>query len=175
MKKTKIVSILVTILIITVIFSLLSIYQDLFFTSIKNSNHIEQNNENNTINYQNESENSDDPGDFDKILNNEETSQNNREKSYGKLTIRISYPVTSLNGKSLFSIPIPYTRIYLESKDGTIVRIGRTNLLGYKVFRFMPMDHDYIVTAYKRNYLNSESFVTMSNITELGFVNIFLN
>ncbi len=177
MKNTKIIGILIASLVIIGAFSLI-LFSDSFSTSVKDSEPIEQNNENNSIDSQTKSENSDGSEDFDKILDyNDGTPRGDRvekEGGYGNIIIRVSYPVTSLNGNSMFILPIPYTRIYLESDDGNILRIGITNLLGYKVFRFIPMDHDYVITAYKKNYRNTETFVAMTKVTDVGFVNINL-
>lgn len=167
MENTKIISILVTSLVIIGTFSLIFISNP-FSTSVKDTNPIEENNGNNNINTQTESENSNDSENHDKTLDyNDGTSQ-----GYGNIVIRVSYPVTTLNGKSMLSIPVPFTRIYLESEDGTLLRIGITNLRGYKVFRFVPMDHDYVIKVHKKNYRNTETFTAMS--TDTGFVNIYL-
>jgi len=80
-----------------------------------------------------------------KYLIEEEYENLNEGLFFGKIDCEVTYEMRPWPK----SYPLTGALLILESEDKTIKRVGITGFKGTQTFRFLPLEHEYKVTAFK--------------------------
>jgi hypothetical protein len=168
MINRKIVGIIVGSLILLIIFSVFVIAE---ITSDPDEEENESIIKNGKEDNQPENINQDEENQFENTENEENIDNSDDSKEgFGHINIKVFYD----NGRYISYLPVQYAVVTIESEDGSIQRTGITNFRGHKTFRFLPLEHDYIVTISKKQSRSDEKLVVMSQDSRINYAIVYL-
>ena len=72
-------------------------------------------------------------------------------------------------------MPASWTLVSCEDLDTGMMRFGLTHYLGFHIFKFLPMEHNYKLNAYPISYWDGEQIVYNLNNLDVAIFTLNKN